>query len=82
MMEHEVVRRRGWLTREQFLDFVGAANLLPGPNSTELALHVGRERGGWRGLLIAGAAFIPPPTTASTRSIATAYNLQPRPILE
>ena len=60
MMEHEVVRRRGWLTREQFLDFVGAANLLPGPNSTELALHVGRERGGWRGLLIAGAAFILP----------------------
>ena len=60
MMEHEIVRRRGWLTREQFLDFVGAANLLPGPNSTELALHVGRERGGWRGLLIAGAAFILP----------------------
>jgi chromate transporter len=60
MMEHEVVRRRHWLTREQFLDFVGAANLLPGPNSTEVALHVGRERGGWGGMLIAGAAFILP----------------------
>lgn len=60
MMEHEVVRRRQWLSREQFLDFVGAANLIPGPNSTELALHVGRERGGWPGMLVAGAAFILP----------------------
>ena len=60
MMEHEVVRRRQWLTREQFLDVVGAANLIPGPNSTELALHVGRTRGGWSGMLVAGAAFILP----------------------
>jgi chromate transporter len=62
LMEDEVVRRRGWLTREQFLDYLGATNLIPGPNSTELAIHVGRERAGWPGLLIAGACFIAPAT--------------------
>jgi len=46
MMEDEVVRRRQWLSREQFLDLVGATNLIPGPNSTELAIHIGRERAG------------------------------------
>jgi chromate transporter len=60
MMEDEVVRRRGWLTREDFLDYLGATNLIPGPNSTELAMHVGRERRGWAGLAVAGAAFIVP----------------------
>src|SRR6202044_2349102 len=60
MMEDEVVSRRGWLTREQFLDFLGATNLIPGPNSTELAIHVGRVRAGWAGLLVAGASFILP----------------------
>jgi chromate transporter len=60
MMEDEVVSRRGWLTREQFLDFLGAANLIPGPTSTELAIHVGRIRAGWPGLLVAGASFILP----------------------
>ncbi len=60
MMEDEVVRRRGWLTREQFVDYVGAANLIPGPNSTELALHVGHARAGWPGLFAAGACFILP----------------------
>jgi chromate transporter len=60
MMEDEVVRRRGWLTREQFLDYLGATNLIPGPNSTELAIHIGRERAGWPGLLVAGACFIVP----------------------
>ncbi|HLL81562.1 MAG TPA: chromate efflux transporter [Longimicrobium sp.] len=60
MMEDEVVRRRGWLTREEFLDFLGASNLIPGPSSTELAMHVGRERRGWAGLVVAGAAFIVP----------------------
>src|ERR1039458_10351808 len=55
MMEDEVVSRRGWLTREQFLDFLGATNLIPGPNSTEMAIHVGRIRAGWPGLLVAGA---------------------------
>jgi Chromate transporter len=49
MMENEVVRRRGWLTSEQFLDYVGATNLIPGPNSTEIAIHIGHARAGWGG---------------------------------
>src|SRR5947199_9905461 len=60
MMEDEVVRRRGWLTRAEFLDLLGATNLIPGPNSTELAIHVGHRRAGWRGLLTAGVCFIVP----------------------
>ena len=60
MMEDEVVRRRRWVTRERFLDYLGAVNLIPGPNSTELAIHLGHLRGGWPGLLVAGACFILP----------------------
>ncbi len=60
MMEEEVVRRRQWLTREEFLDLLGATNLIPGPNSTEMAIHVGHRRGGWPGLLVAGSCFILP----------------------
>ncbi|MBS1795331.1 MAG: chromate efflux transporter [Acidobacteria bacterium] len=60
MMEEEIVRRRGWLTREKFLDLLGAANLIPGPNSTELAIHIGYERAGWPGLFVAGTCFILP----------------------
>jgi chromate transporter len=60
LMEDEVVRRRGWMSRERFLDLLGATNLIPGPNSTEMAIHVGHERAGWRGLLVAGACFILP----------------------
>ena len=60
MMEDEVVRRRGWLSRERFLDLVGATNLIPGPNSTELAIHLGHLRAGWPGLVVAGACFIAP----------------------
>jgi chromate transporter len=60
MMEDEVVRRRGWLTRDQFLDYLGATNLIPGPNSTELAIHIGHARGGWWGLVVAGVSFILP----------------------
>ena len=60
MMEEEVVERRGWLTRQRFLDLVGATSLIPGPNSTEMGLHVGYERAGWRGLVVAGACFIGP----------------------
>ncbi len=60
MMEEEVVTRRGWLTRADFLDFLGATNLIPGPNSTEMAIHVGRLRAGWPGLLVAGVSFILP----------------------
>jgi chromate transporter len=60
LMEREVVGRRQWLTREEFLDLVGATNLIPGPNSTELAIHIGRIRAGVPGLVVAGAAFILP----------------------
>jgi chromate transporter len=62
MMEDEVVRRRQWLTPDQFLDYLGATNLIPGPNSTELAIHIGRARAGWRGFLVAGISFILPAT--------------------
>ncbi len=72
MMEEEVVRRRGWLSREQFLDMLGATNLIPGPNSTEMAIHVGRARGGAPGLVVAGACFIIP-AAAITLVIAWAY---------
>lgn len=60
MMHDEIVARRGWLTDEQFLDLVGATNLIPGPNSTEMAMHVGYLRAGWRGLILAGLAFVTP----------------------
>lgn len=60
MLEDEVVTRRAWLSRQHFLDLVGATNLIPGPNSTEMTMHVGYERAGWRGLFTAGACFILP----------------------
>lgn len=62
MMEDEVVRRRKWLSREKFLDLLGATNLIPGPNSTEMAIHIGYLRAGWAGLLVAGISFILPAT--------------------
>jgi chromate transporter len=72
MMEEEVVRRRGWLTREAFLDYLGATNLIPGPNSTELAIHIGQARAGWPGLLVAGTCFILPAAVVVT-ALAWAY---------
>ncbi|MEB3826674.1 chromate efflux transporter [Phormidium sp. CCY1219] len=60
MMEDEVVNRRQWLTAEKFLDLVGATNLIPGPNSTEMAIHVGYVYGGVLGLIVAGVCFILP----------------------
>jgi chromate transporter len=72
MMEDEVVRRRRWLTPEEFLDDLGATTLIPGPNSTELAIHIGHARAGWRGLLVAGACFILP-ATLIVGTIAWAY---------
>ena len=60
LMERECVARRQWITREHFLDLLGVANLIPGPTSTELAMHVGRARAGWAGLVVAGFAFIVP----------------------
>ena len=60
LMQREVVEKRGWMDHDHFLDLIGATNLIPGPNSTEMAIHIGQERGGWRGLLVAGACFIGP----------------------
>jgi chromate transporter len=60
LMENEIVTRRAWMSREAFLDLLGATNLIPGPNSTELAIHIGHARAGWPGLLVAGASFIAP----------------------
>jgi chromate transporter len=60
MMRGEVVRRRKWLSEERFLDLVGATNLIPGPNSTEMAIHIGWDRRRWPGLLVAGVSFILP----------------------
>ena len=72
MMEDEVVRRRGWMSREAFLDYLGATNLIPGPNSTEMAIHVGHACGGWRGLVVAGTAFILP-AVAIVTALAWVY---------
>ena len=71
MMENEVVRRR-WLAREEFLDLLGMANLIPGPSSTELAIFLGYRRAGWRGLLLGGICFILPAALIVT-AIAAAY---------
>lgn len=60
MMETEVVKKRKWMTQEHFLDLVGATNLIPGPNSTEMTMHCGHERAGWKGLIVAGVCFIFP----------------------
>ncbi|MEW5852370.1 MAG: chromate efflux transporter [Myxococcota bacterium] len=60
MFEEEVVRRRKWLSHEEFLDLLSATNLIPGPNSTEMAIHIGHRRAGWMGLIVAGACFILP----------------------
>ncbi|MEM7036175.1 MAG: chromate efflux transporter [Bacteroidota bacterium] len=60
MMEDEIVERRKWMDRQHFLDLMGATNLIPGPNSTELALHCGLHRGGWKGLVVAGLCFLFP----------------------
>lgn len=62
MLRDEVVTRRKWLTDAHFLDLLGATNLIPGPNSTEMVIHVGQVRAGWRGMIAAGACFIMPAT--------------------
>ncbi len=72
MMEEEVVVRRKWVSRERFLDLLGVTNLIPGPNSTEMAIHIGYERAGWRGLLVAGICFVVP-ATAITGLLAWGY---------
>ena len=60
MMENEVVVKRRWMSRQHFLDLVGATNLIPGPNSTEMTMHIGKERAGIPGLFLAGTCFILP----------------------
>ena len=72
MQEEECVRRRGWLDRQRFLDLVAATNLIPGPNSTEMAIHLGRLRAGWPGLVVGGIAFILPSAVLVT-ALAWAY---------
>lgn len=66
------MRRRAWVTRERFLDLVGAVTLLPGPSSTELAIYLGQIRGGLAGLIVAGTAFILP-AAAMVVGLAWAY---------
>jgi chromate transporter len=63
MMEDEVVKRRNWMSREKLLDLLGITNLIPGPNSTELAIHIGYEQAGWLGLIVGGTCFILPAMT-------------------
>jgi chromate transporter len=72
LMEREAVERRGWMSRPEFLDLVGACNLLPGPGSTQVAMALGYRRAGWIGLAAAGACFILP-STLSTLALAWAY---------
>src|SRR5262245_53761586 len=72
MMEDEVVRRRRWLSRDEFLDLIGAPMHVPGPNSTEMAIQRWRRRAGWPGLLVAGSSFIFPATLIVT-AFAWAY---------
>ena len=60
MMQQEVVNKRKWMSEQHFLDLIGATNLIPGPNSTEMAIHIGQERAGWKGLIVAGGCFILP----------------------
>ncbi len=74
MMEEEVVRKRGWMSHQHFLDLVGATNLIPGPNSTEMTMHIGQERAGWKGLVVAGVCFILP-AVIITAVFAWAYQL-------
>ena len=60
MIEDEVVQRRGWISRERFLDLIGATAVIPGPNATEMVIHIGYARAGWPGLVAAGVCFILP----------------------
>jgi chromate transporter len=72
IMRRELVRQRHWASDQELVDMLGVANLIPGPNSTELAMHLGATRAGWRGLWLAGMAFIAP-ATCMTLALAWAY---------
>jgi chromate transporter len=73
MMHDEIVNRRRWMGDQQFLDLIGVTNLIPGPNSTELAIHLGLVRAGWRGLVAAGVLFILP-AFLMVLALAVAYD--------
>ena len=72
MMDDEIIKKRGWMSEQHFLDLIGATNIIPGPNSTEMTMHCGMERGGWPGLFTAGACFIFP-AVVITMAFAWAY---------
>jgi chromate transporter len=72
IMQREIVRERKWIGDQDFLDLLGATNLIPGPNATEMAIHLGLRRAGWRGFLSAGVLFIVPGALA-TVALAWAY---------
>ncbi|WP_294819190.1 chromate efflux transporter [uncultured Flavobacterium sp.] len=74
MMQRELVQEKRWVEEQRFMDLVGGVNLIPGPNSTELAIHIGHDRAGWRGLIIAGLCFILP-AVLITGTIAHFYRL-------
>lgn len=74
MMRDEVVIKRKWMNEQHFLDLLGATNLIPGPNSTEMAIHIGYDKGGWKGLVTAGLCFILP-AVLITGILAYLYSL-------
>jgi chromate transporter len=76
-MREEIVTRRGWLSDGEFVDLISAANMIPGPNSTEVAIHVGHRVAGWRGLMVAGVCFILPAALLVT-GLGWAYSLYGR----
>jgi chromate transporter len=79
MMQEEVVNRRKWLSDKEFFDMYAAANFIPGPTSTETAIHIGYRRAGWRGLLVAGSCFILPAAVmcAGIAALYQAYGQHP-----
>lgn len=82
MMHHELVRRRRWVTEEEFLDLLSATYLIPGPNSTEMAIHRGRVRAGGLGLVLGGLAFIAPAAGIVTALAALYVRFRTAPTLE
>lgn len=74
MMRDEVVIKRKWMNEQHFLDLLGATNLIPGPNSTEMAIHIGYDKGGWKGLVTAGLCFVLP-AVLITGILAYLYSL-------
>jgi chromate transporter len=79
LMREQVVTRRGWVTEQDFLDMLAATNLIPGPNSTELAIHIGLRHGGWLGFVVAGVCFVLPAAciVGALAALYTAYGLLP-----